>query len=124
MIRTWAGSTMLNEQPARLLPTSVTDCRRLVIDGQPITAIDVAAMPIGWTPQPELPACAQADVTCDGNTNAGDLATVRSVVNWNHCPPAASRADINRDGCADGGDLLIIRASRNWNKATGPCRCP
>ncbi len=72
------------------------------------------------------PACADADVDCDGSVNAVDLGIVRAPANW-QLPveqAACPRADVNGDGYVNAVDLGVIRAPANWQTSTGPCICP
>jgi len=72
--------------------------------------------------------CLSADVNCDGNVNAGDLAVVVNNANFLKAAwPAAGgapcdRANVNGDANVNAGDLAAI-VGPNWLSSTGPCIC-
>ncbi|MCG8406566.1 MAG: dockerin type I domain-containing protein [Phycisphaerales bacterium] len=73
--------------------------------------------------------CLHADVNCDGNVNALDLAVIQAPGNWGKSCATASvpRADINRDGVVNALDLAAILAPLCWatpSQFPGDCSDP
>jgi len=73
---------------------------------------------------PTQPACADADVNCDGTVNASDILSVRAPGTWQTSgAPGFVRGDVNNDGAVNASDILSIRAPGTWQSSTGPCTC-
>jgi hypothetical protein len=67
--------------------------------------------------------CAAADVNCDGNINALDIAAVVNPLNYQQVPPACDRTDITGDGNTNALDIAQIVNPLNYQTSTGPCSC-